>query len=222
MSDKKPRFGSLSDPWLSSLPINGQQYLLGVGSNYIKRLPLNTSEKNPIRVDWIGNGLTGTAGKLGMTLCPGRKDSGRTADYDRTLSIDMHRLKHHWGIDLMVPLIEGFEFRTLKIPNYFSTANHLGLETIHYPIKDGSVSRSVRQVRSLVDEIVQRLRYGQNVLCHCKAGLGRAGHITACVLVRLGYKPEDAITVVRQTRKGTIENAVQERFVHRFRGRSFP
>lgn len=229
MSDKKPRFELPTDPWLFPLGSDERLYpsrqprLLGVGSSYSsKPLPLNTSEKNPIRIDWIDPASTGTAGKIGMTLCPGRKDTGRTANYDRDLFEDMKRIKEHHKVDLIIPLIEPFEFRTLKIPRYFSTANHFDLETIHYPIRDGHVSKSVRQVRSLVGEIVTRLRYGQNVLCHCKAGLGRAGHITACVLVHLGFKPEDAIQVVRETRKGTIENSLQERFVHRFRGRSYP
>jgi protein-tyrosine phosphatase len=198
--------------------------LLGMGSKYtahdVRQLPLNTSEHQPIRVDWVDPARTGTAGKLGLTLCPGRRDIGRSARYDRNLYADMKRLRRYWGVNLIVVLIEAFEFRMLKVPNYFATAEGLGLEVIHYPIKDGSVPRSVRATRSLVDEVVCRMRYGENVLYHCKAGLGRAGEMSACTLTRLGYRPDDAITVIRQSRVGTIENQNQERFVHRFRGRS--
>jgi protein-tyrosine phosphatase len=181
--------------------------------------PPNTSKSHPIRIDWIDPGRTGTPGKLGMTLCPGRKGPGRSADFDRDLREDLHRIANHWEVATIVPLIELFEFKMLKIPRYHVTADEVGLDVVWYPIQDGGTPKSIPKTRRLINYVIQRLRYGHNVVFHCKAGLGRAGTMAASTLVRLGYQPSDAITVVRSARKGAIENSNQERFVQKFRGK---
>jgi protein-tyrosine phosphatase len=70
--------------------------------------------------------------------------------------------------------------------------------------------------RSIVSEIVTLLRYGKKVVIHCRAGRGRTGCMAACVMVRLGYLPKDAISVIRETRARTVDTAAQEHFVYRF------
>ena len=59
------------------------------------------------------------------------------------------------------------------------------------------------------ESIRNRLRLGFDVLLHCRGGLGRAGTITARLLVELGVQPDDAIRRVRDAREGTIENDSQ-------------
>ena len=72
---------------------------------------------------------------------------------------------------------------------------------------------------STVRDIVQRLEQGQNVVVHCRGGLGRTGTVTACVLVALGrHSADEAIGAVRQTRKGTVQTREQEDFVRLFEG----
>ena len=44
---------------------------------------------------------------------------------------------------------------------------------------------------------------------HCKGGLGRAGMISARLLVELGTEPEKAIRMVRRARSGAIETYTQ-------------
>ena len=59
------------------------------------------------------------------------------------------------------------------------------------------------------ESIRHRLRLGFDVLLHCWGGLGRAGTITARLLVELGVQPDDAIRRVRDAYEGTIENDSQ-------------
>jgi protein-tyrosine phosphatase len=181
-----------------------------------RMLPSSDSRNNPIRIDWIDPGHSGTAGKLGMTLCPGRKDIGRTARYDRNLKMDLSRIRSKHEVDVVVVLIQDFEFEELKIQPYFEVADELGLEVVWFPITDGFIPKSIRRTRALINHIIRDLRYGSNVLVHCKAGLGRAGTIVSCVLVGLGYTHDNAIALTRSTRKGAIENITQEKFVARF------
>ena len=59
------------------------------------------------------------------------------------------------------------------------------------------------------------LRNGEDVLVHCKGGLGRAGMMAARLLVELGMEPEAAIQAVRHARKGAIETPAQLALVRR-------
>ena len=53
-----------------------------------------TSEANPIRVDWV---VVGTAGQLGLTFAPGKKDQlGGSGVWDRDLDMDLARLSDHY------------------------------------------------------------------------------------------------------------------------------
>ncbi len=64
-------------------------------------------------------------------------------------------------------------------------------------------------------EIRALLRAGNDVVVHCKGGLGRAGMIAARLLVELGVEPEEAIRSVRQVRKGAIQTPLQLDLVRR-------
>ena len=65
-----------------------------------------------------------------------------------------------------------------------------------------------------VPEVKKRLDAGENILVHCRGGLGRAGMIAARLLVETGgVEPEVAIERVRAVRPGAIETGAQERWV---------
>jgi ADP-ribosyl-[dinitrogen reductase] hydrolase len=59
----------------------------------------------------------------------------------------------------------------------------------------------------------QRLDAGENIVVHCRGGLGRAGMISARLLVESGIEPEAAIERVRAARPGAIETLRQEEWV---------
>ncbi|MDD2761982.1 MAG: dual specificity protein phosphatase family protein, partial [Methylomonas sp.] len=64
-------------------------------------------------------------------------------------------------------------------------------------------------------QIREMLRNGDDVLVHCKGGLGRAGMIAARLLVELGMDANEAIHAVRRARKGAIETPAQLALVRR-------
>ena len=51
------------------------------------------------------------------------------------------------------------------------------------------------------------------IIVHCRGGLGRAGMISAHLLVESGIEPEAAIERVRAARPGAIETLRQEEWV---------
>ena len=91
----------------------------------------------------------------------------------------------------------------------------LGIELVHSPIGDFSVP-TMEQAAELTKMILSDITEGKNVLIHCMGGLGRTGTIAACVLVRTGISPQEAVEQVRIVRPGTLETNAQVQFVRDF------
>ena len=53
----------------------------------------------------------------------------------------------------------------------------------------------------------------RRVLLHCAAGLGRTGTVAARLLIASGVPAPQALARVRAVRPGTVETAVQERYL---------
>ena len=172
-----------------------------------------TSAHSPLRIDTIS--IPGNRGQIGMTICPGKKNrsySGIT--WDRDLDTDLDVIVA-WGAHAVVTLMEFYElelFGVAALPAHLKARN---IEWHHMPIRDVDIPD--RWFEQLWLESGQRLKAilfnGGKVLLHCRGGIGRTGTIAARLLVEFGYKPSDAVALVRKTRPGTIETAAQEQYV---------
>ncbi|NJK37430.1 MAG: protein phosphatase [Oscillatoriales cyanobacterium RM2_1_1] len=175
-----------------------------------------TSENDPILVDFLPQQSVRTRGKLGMTCAPGKKHQGMHFLWDRDLSQDLDRLQCHYRVNWLISLLEDLELEAVQIPGLFSEAHHRGIQTRRFPIPDMQIPLSMVDVVRLVQDMLVLLEQGNRVVVHCMGGLGRTGVITACCLIALGYLPEQAMALVRQTRQYTIETRPQENFIVEF------
>ena len=172
-----------------------------------------TSQTDPIRVAWL---TTGLRGRIGLTFAPGKCTTRHFGPaWDRNLDADLERLSRVHDIRLLVPLLEDHELLTLRIPFLQQRAEDFGVAVARLPIPDGGVPLRPA-TRQVVDLALSVGRAGYNVCFHCRGGLGRAGTLAACTLVRLGLDADAAMKHVREVRPGAIENALQERFVTEF------
>ena len=117
---------------------------------------------------------------------------------------------------MLVTLVRDYELDDLGVPDLFERVAAFGLESMHLPITDGGVPTDPDAFRTLVMTVLGHARDGENVVIHCRAGLGRTGLLAAACLVAVGVQPEDAIGIVRATRKNTIETLQQEAYVRAF------
>lgn len=66
----------------------------------------------------------------------------------------------------------------------------------------------------------QKITSGKRVMIHCAAGMGRAGTILACYLIRhKGLGADDAIAQIRKERPGSIQSTSQENVIRMYERR---
>jgi protein-tyrosine phosphatase len=66
-------------------------------------------------------------------------------------------------------------------------------------------------VLALTTELVERLARGEGVAVHCRAGIGRAAQLAACVLVRLGTRADDALAIIGRARDLDVPDTQEHR-----------
>lgn len=171
---------------------------------------LQTSQSSPLRIAEVRFGER--EGRLGLTLCPGKKDPHN--GWDRDLQEDL-RVIRNWGASMIISLIEPHEFSLLQVPEFGDSAAHVGISWIHLPIRDVDVpdERFESGWNAVRPEIHHRLGTGERILIHCRGGLGRTGLVAARILVERGCLPRDAVHRVRAVRPGAIETLAQEQYV---------
>ena len=80
----------------------------------------------------------------------------------------------------------------------------------HVPTPD-LTAPDMEKLDTAVDFIHQRINDKEAVMVHCAAGMGRAGTVLACYLVKYQkHSAKDAITKVREERPGSIQSETQE------------
>ncbi len=183
-------------------------------------LPLH--HRPPIRVDFLAPGDLPAPGRLGLTIAPGTTHEPGEPVGPNLVERDVARLVSGYGARVLVTLQEDEEIGCLPGGDPRAEAARQGLVSLWLPIVDGSAPRRIRDAVPLVEEVVSHLQAGEVVVVHCLGGLGRSGLVAACVLVRLGASPAEAMVRVRTARPGAIQTRVQERFIERFAARHAP
>ena len=169
---------------------------------------VRTSITDPIRIDKIEIGKI----SLGLSLCPGKVQSGAiSGDWNRDLAADLDKISEG-GYDAVVSLIEDLEIDELSVQGLKEDyVQSRGMEWIWAPIRDGRTpSDSTFQK---LERVLEILNDEKSVFIHCKGGLGRSGLVAAWILTHHGRTPDDAISEIRNTRRGAIENMDQEHWV---------
>ncbi len=103
------------------------------------------------------------------------------------------------GMDHIISLLETEEETELGLLREQENCNQIGLDFTSFPIPDRQIP-DLDRFRPVVTSLVAKLSQGQSLGIHCRAGIGRSGLLTCCILKSVGLKTEDAIELVSQAR----------------------
>lgn len=146
---------------------------------------MRTSVSHPLEIDCFPC----MAGRIGMTLCPGRKGKSASGEpWDRDLSLDIAVLSA-WGAQVVVTLIETTEMKQLGVQELGESIETVGITWIHLPIPDTSVPTSAwfEDWLGASRTIRRSLQAGESIVIHCKAGLERTALVAALLLGEQGF-----------------------------------
>ena len=181
-----------------------------------KALPTRTSASHPITVSWLDAG-DARDGALGLCYCPGKNVVREGVRWARDLQADLQHLISAHGVGVVVCLLSDAELRALGVGrDYCQTVRRAGLELIQLPIIEMFAPDDIESTAAAIESICNLLEGGSKVVLHCRGGVGRAGMLGACLLMRMGLAmgPKEAIQLVRRKRcKRAVESRSQEKFV---------
>ncbi|KAL4074287.1 phosphatases II, partial [Scleroderma citrinum] len=132
-------------------------------------------------------------GNLFLSSCPGKKVRlerpirGKSAVY-RSLELDLKRVRQV-GVRCIVCCLDDNELQFLGTPweEYYQRAHQEGLDILRIPLPEGLCPLSPQSLDADLTRIIQRYTMnGIPVLVHCRGGVGRAGLIACCWILKLG------------------------------------
>ena len=111
-------------------------------------------------------------------------------------------------------LLEPREMRKLAITRTGAEVERRGMEWLHLPIPDVSTPGPEFEAKwpAISKHLRSHLDAGENILIHCRGGVGRSGMVAARLLGEFGVDAETAIARVRSARPGAIETWEQEQW----------
>jgi len=170
-------------------------------------------EKTPPAIDSIR--IPGIDGVIGLTSCPGMRDDYFVFDlYNESLVNDLKVIRA-WGAAAVVTLLEESELNLLGVRELGKYVIAHNMVWLHLPLRNLSGPQHLGENwRGVVPCLCNLLRRGQRIVIHCKEGLCRAGLVAASLLIELGLPADEAISVVRKSRPGSLQLRSQEQYCH--------
>ena len=157
-----------------------------------------------------------------MQLSRGRKIKSKipgSPDKFFDLQNDFSRLES-LGVKTIVCCLNDYDLRHVGVPfkSYSRMADKFGIQILRIPIIEGSAPTSVEAMDTILSLLNENLHKGHAII-HCRAGMGRAGLVAACFLIKKGYcqTSKSAIEFVRIKRSTrAIETRKQEDFIQEY------
>jgi len=114
------------------------------------------------------------------------------------------------GVTKVVSLLTPDEEEALGLEYEKQASLNAGLAFLSFPIADRSVPSSDEGATRLIEELDSELTHGQQVVVHCRQGIGRAGLVASAALVARGVSPDDATLQVSRARGVTVPETMRQ------------
>ncbi|MEL6698015.1 MAG: dual specificity protein phosphatase family protein [Bacteroidota bacterium] len=129
------------------------------------------------------------------------------------LEEEMHELKSQ-GVDILVSALEPFESEVLGLSEEKLKAEAACMEFYNYPIVDHDIPDEFPSILKLIATLSRKSKEGQNVVFHCRKGIGRSPLLAASLMVYQGMSTRRAFQLIRKARQFPVPDVPdQYRFV---------
>ena len=120
------------------------------------------------------------------------------------------------SVNVVLSLLTGAEINLLGVEDEAALCTARGMAFIRFPVPDFGLPEPADWA-ALIPAIMLRLKNGEGVAVHCRAGIGRSGMVVVCLLIACGATAKDAIETASRARGVSVpETAAQIAFVSAF------
>ncbi len=140
-------------------------------------------------------------GKLGMAARP------RGGDW---LQDELAKWRRE-GISTVVSLLMPEEEREFDLETEGRDARNQSMKFLSVPIADRQVPDSDADLLSVVQKVEAVLDAGNNVVVHCRQGIGRSGLFAACLLINRNWSPQAAVEELSAARGRSVPETLEQR-----------
>ena len=116
----------------------------------------------------------------------------------------------NYGINRIVSLLERSEAYEvgLKDENIYAEKNQI--EFVSYPIPDRGLPESVIEFSKFTKGIYHSAAEGNNIVIHCRVGIGRTGIVAAGVLLHCGFTAVQAFEHISNKRGVSVPDTPEQ------------
>ena len=120
------------------------------------------------------------------------------------------------GMEHIVSMLEPEEALELGLSNEQSICLDIGLDFTLISVPDREIP-DLNSFKPVVAELAEKLKTGQSLGIHCRAGIGRSGLLNCCILKSLGLETGEAIRRVSEARGLMVpDTQIQIEFIEAF------
>lgn len=109
----------------------------------------------------------------------------------------------HWqrrGVQVVISMLEPAEVAELGLQDEALLCAKQGIDFLSFPIPDRGVPPKPALLDDFLTPLVARLKAGDSIAVHCRAGIGRSALVAACLLSRAGVAFERIFPAISRAR----------------------
>jgi protein-tyrosine phosphatase len=111
---------------------------------------------------------------------------------------------------VVLSLLTPDEEQDLVLIHEFEEVERHGLRFLSLPIPDREIPSSTATLAALTSALERDLHGGQNVVIHCRQGVGRSGLVAACLLIASGGRLEESLFTLNKARGVAIPETKEQ------------
>ena len=103
-------------------------------------------------------------------------------------------------VQVIVSLLDRNEIYELGLEKESEICSNHGIDYISFPIADRHVPKLDSRFHNFIGQLKEKRSTGNNIVIHCRMGIGRATIIAGCLVLKPGYKTGDIIEHISKIR----------------------